>query len=706
MAFSTFLAPDGSVQVPVFTPRPLVNLKPLDVLPSLSPLVKLLAADARGEGAPQLYALCGRGSRAQLRVLQHGLAVATLSQNELPYAPSGLWTLRDAASGADRFMVLSFNNATIVLAVGETVEQVEDTGFRLDETTLLAGVAEGGSLVQVTPSGFRQLFEDGRVKQWEAPARRSVVCAALNLRQLALALSNGEVLYFEVDERLEWAERESCNLKEEVLCLDLPALPPDALRAAFLAVGFADRTVRLFSLDPAALLEELAEVMLQALPASLALQTLTPGAGAHHTAVLQLAIGMENGVLMRVEVDRRSGKLGMSRSSRFLGPRPVRLFKVAAGGAPCVLALSLKPWLCYSAGNAVQLTPLVTDPLDFAAAFSSPQCSEGLVCISATRLQILRIENLAQPFASTTVPLSYTPRQIAAFPGQPRLLLLETDHRAYSELEKQALYQRAGVAFVNEADCGAPIPAGEGKWASCVRVVDAQTLETLERLELSDNEAAFSLCVCRFASRGDEPFVVIGTAKNLRLHPRSCAQGFISVFRFVEGRSLQLLHRTEVEEVPGALCEFQGKLAAGIGRSLRVYDLGKKKLLRKCENKAMPYFVTTLRAMAERLYVGDLEDNVSFVKYREGTNQLVEFADGAIPRSITCMELLDYNTVVCGDKGGNLFVERVDPRVDDDIANPTGTRVLWNAGFLSAAPNKVGIRQASEARQSRRQGCI
>ena len=103
----------------------------------------------------------------------------------------------------------------------------------------------------------------------------------------------------------------------------------------------------------------------------------------------------------------------------------------------------------------------------------------------------------------------------------------------------------------------------------------------------------------------------------------------------------------------------------------------------------MPYFITTLTSMGERLYAGDLMDNVSFLKYREGTNQLVEFADGAIPRSITCMDLLDYNTVVCGDKGGNLFVERADPKIDDDIANPTGSRVLWDAGFLNAAPNKV-----------------
>ena len=32
---------------------------------------------------------------------------------------------------------------------------------------------------------------------------------------------------------------------------------------------------------------------------------------------------------------------------------------------------------------------------------------------------------------------------------------------------------------------------------------------------------------------------------------------------------------------------FQGRLLAGVGRLLRIYDLGKKKLLRKCENKVL-----------------------------------------------------------------------------------------------------------------------
>lgn len=30
---------------------------------------------------------------------------------------------------------------------------------------------------------------------------------------------------------------------------------------------------------------------------------------------------------------------------------------------------------------------------------------------------------------------------------------------------------------------------------------------------------------------------------------------------------------------------FQGRVVAGVGKALRLYDLGKKKLLRKAENK-------------------------------------------------------------------------------------------------------------------------
>ena len=34
-----------------------------------------------------------------------------------------------------------------------------------------------------------------------------------------------------------------------------------------------------------------------------------------------------------------------------------------------------------------------------------------------------------------------------------------------------------------------------------------------------------------------------------------------------------------------AICPYRGRVLIGVGRQLRIYDLGKKKLLRKCENK-------------------------------------------------------------------------------------------------------------------------
>ena len=39
-----------------------------------------------------------------------------------------------------------------------------------------------------------------------------------------------------------------------------------------------------------------------------------------------------------------------------------------------------------------------------------------------------------------------------------------------------------------------------------------------------------------------------------------------------------------------AITPFKGRVLIGVGRLLRIYDLGKKKLLRKCENKVRPFF--------------------------------------------------------------------------------------------------------------------
>lgn len=109
-------------------------------------------------------------------------------------------------------------------------------------------------------------------------------------------------------------------------------------------------------------------------------------------------------------------------------------------------------------------------------------------------------------------------------------------------------------------------------------------------LNFEQNEAAFSICLLKFHGQPDHQlFLVIGVARDLQLNPRQCSSGFLATYKVVDNADemFELVHKTPVDEVPQALCSYNGRLLAGVGRLLRLYDLGKKKLLRKCENKVI-----------------------------------------------------------------------------------------------------------------------
>lgn len=66
-----------------------------------------------------------------------------------------------------------------------------------------------------------------------------------------------------------------------------------------------------------------------------------------------------------------------------------------------------------------------------------------------------------------------------------------------------------------------------------------------------------------------------------------------------------------------------------LGR-IQMYDLGRKKLLRKCENKQMPSLVVSLTVSGDRVFAGDQMESCHCFKYRRAENQLVEFADDQV----------------------------------------------------------------------------
>ena len=68
---------------------------------------------------------------------------------------------------------------------------------------------------------------------------------------MVIALTGGELVYFEMDPSGQLNEyTESKEMSKDVVCMALGRVPAGEQRCRFLAVGLADKTVRILSLDP------------------------------------------------------------------------------------------------------------------------------------------------------------------------------------------------------------------------------------------------------------------------------------------------------------------------------------------------------------------------------------------------------------------------------------------------------------------------
>jgi len=689
-----------------FETHKLKNLLLIDQIESLSPILDFKVIDLFHEETAQFYALCGSGNRSTLRIMRHGIAVTEMAVSSLPGNPSAVWTVKGSLKDeTDKYIVVSFVNATLVLSIGETVEEATDSGFIGNSPTVhVANIGDDG-LIQVHPSGIRHIRGDKRIHEWKTPGKKTIVHATSNERQVVIALSGGDILYFELDAMGQLMDVDKKFMGREVACLDIAPIPPGRQRTRFLAVGDWDNTVRIFSLDPDDCLQSLSLQALPTHPESLCILEM-PGQGGEGAGTLFLTIGLNNGVLLRSVLDNVTGELTDTRT-RFLGSRPVKLLKIKVKGTSSVLALSSRSWIGYTYQSRFLMTPLSYVPLEFASTFSSEQCPEGIVSISSNTLRIITVEKLGDMFNQTSIPLLHTPRRFIVHPVTNHLVIIETDHNASSAKDKLTRQAEAGTVIDMEFDEGqkntvrtqdvtqednilAEIKPGRGKWASCVRLLDVTQNQTLDLVELGENEAAFSLCTCVFHDKEGEVFLIVGTAQDLTYHPRSCTAGYIHVYRILDGKQLQLLHKTQVEGLPAALCPFQGRLLVGMGNALRIYDLGKKKLLRKCESKSFPNFITSIQTQGDRIYVGDIQESVLYVKYKKSDNQLYIFADEIVPRWLTCNAVLDYDSVVGSDKFGNIFVTRLPAQVSDEVEeDPTGSKLRIDQGYLNGAPHKL-----------------
>lgn len=320
-----------------------------------------------------------------------------------------------------------------------------------------------------------------------------------------------------------------------------------------------------------------------------------------------------------------------------------------------------------------------------------------LFSLRLTLSRIFSIDKLTDNLLQESIKLTYTPRRFVRHPEHPLFYTIESDNGILSTASRAKLLEDPTVtngdaAVLPAEDFG--YPRGTGHWASCISVVDPVTEKAvLSKIELDDNEAAVSIATVSFAGQEGEVFLIVGTGKDMIVSPRSSTAGFIHVYRFhEEGKEIEFIHKTKVEEPPMALLGFQGRLLAGVGKDLRIYDLGMRQLLRKAQAEVVQNLIVGLQTQGSRIVVSDVQESVVMVVYKFQENKLIPFVDDTIARWTSCTTMVDYETVAGGDKFGNLWLLRCPAKASEEADEEgSGAHLTHERQYLQGAPHRLTL---------------
>jgi splicing factor 3B subunit 3 len=321
---------------------------------------------------------------------------------------------------------------------------------------------------------------------------------------------------------------------------------------------------------------------------------------------------------------------------------------------------------------------------------------------------------------SHSIPLRYTPRKLVGFPENRVYYVIEGDNNTLDaetrnsllpqEPIKQEIKQENGedTEMTNgdaNGDSGSqeldPVdfgyPRAKGRWASCIQVVDPVTDQAVVYThELGPDQYAMSAALVSFESKDNQYFLAVGVATGLSFTPLKCRSSSIHLYKVSDdGRTLEFYHETETDDPALALMAFKGKLVAGIGSNLSLFDCGKRALLRKAQTpNCTPTRITGLKTQGSRIIVSDQSQSVTYVVHKElvHPNRMIPFADDTVARWTTAAEMVDYDTVVGGDKFGNIWMVRCPQKVSEaSDESMDGQHLLQDKPYLGGTPNRVDL---------------
>lgn len=696
------------------------GMKIIQNMTNLSGIVDAKFADLTGDNIGQLYALQSGVNGSSLISLKFSFEVQKLTEITPPIRPKALFpvknlhTQEESNKSETQYLLLTIESKTCVLVVGEKITEVtEPVGFSTEDETLhlfdLYSIdRKRVAWVQITTKEIRVVSGSNKYTQLQMGPGKKIRLATNFEDKILIINTNNQIEFFKYNSQSNEVESESrADLDQEVICLCIFGSTGRS-GSLMAAIGFADSTIKIYSLDLKSSLTRLSLLVLQSSP------TCIEFSDGH------LLIGSANGRLNRVYVDPMTGALGEIRV-RNLGSRPIKIFKNInlkmdsgqEGSKNQSNSASNQGF--FICGEQTYFVLEETELFEFVSVNLNETNKIRSICpienkigdrcfmyiTESGTMKIVQILNEKKgAYKDKSMALNHTGRKIIINKENLSLIVLESQNRVHDKLTFARKLEKLNTHL--EEKLGIRVDFGPDhlklltfqpkhtQWASNISIINPFTFARLFTLDLPNQKHIISAQIAQFKEFENQQTLLVSVCEEHDILKNTFKNAFIIAYAFEENnKRLSQTNITKTDDICTDMHGFRGKLLVGCGSYLRLYDMGKKQLLKKCEFKKKFTLINGIKTINQRIWVSDAMDSIHLIRFDDELNQFSEVADDILPRYVTCFEILDYNTVAVGDKFGNLFVLRlVQGAEDDQVKDLASYNLRWENGYLNGAPSK------------------
>ncbi|KAH8417589.1 hypothetical protein KR222_002414 [Zaprionus bogoriensis] len=641
---------------------------PVENFTNLAPILDIAVVDLDRQGQGQIITCSGSFKDGSLRIIRIGIGIQEHACIDLP-GIKGMWSLKVGIDDSpyENTLVLAFVGHTRILTLsGEEVEETDIPGFASDLQSFLCANVDFDQLIQVTSESVRLVKSSTKtlVEEWKPDGDRSIGVVSCNSTQIVVA-SAREIFYLCIEDG-SLVEKCRKTLPYEVACLDVTPLDEKQCKSDLVAVGlWTDISAVILSLPD---LETIYTEKLsgEIIPRSILMTTFED--------IHYLLCALGDGSMYYFILDKATGQLSEKKKVT-LGTQPTTLRTFRSFATTNVFACSDRPTVIYSSNHKLVFSNVNLKEVNHMCSLNAQAYPDSLALATKNSVILGTIDEI-QKLHIRTVPLGEGPRRIAYQEASQTFAVSTLRIDVHGRGGAKPMRNSASTQAQN-ITCSSnilPKPGGGNSTTANAEVgqeidvhnlliIDQNTFEVLHSHQFVPPETISSLMSAKL---GDDPntYYVVATSLVFPDEPEPKV-GRIIIFHYHDNK-LTPVAETKVDGTCYALVEFNGKVLAGIGSFVRLYEWTNEKELRMECNIQNMIAALFLKAKGDFILVGDLMRSITLLQHKQMEGIFVEIARDCEPKWMRAVEILDDDTFLGCETHDNLFVCQKDSAATTD----------------------------------------